>query len=161
MFYKYASKEMFTLKGLELLFVFLFCLGKLYTLIYCRHFRTYCGAQCLIEVIRSSGEEMWCIDAYQIPYYSRGIEEAKQTHPRFADWMQDNIHCAPRISSKMATIDECIEFALKNIGLWWRYGVSRHCDEWKYIIIGRIFESEIRFYLVCLPYWIFVRLNLT
>jgi hypothetical protein len=34
-------------------------------------------------------------------------------------------------------------FALKNIGLWWRYGISRHCDEWKYIIIGRIFESEI------------------
>jgi hypothetical protein len=52
-------------------------------------------------------------------------------------------HCAPWISSKMATIDECIEFALKNIGLWWRYGISRHCDEWKYIIIGRIFESEI------------------
>jgi hypothetical protein len=26
-----------------------------------------------------------------------------------------------RISSKMATIDECIEFVLKNIGLWWRY----------------------------------------
>jgi hypothetical protein len=49
-------------------------------------------------------------------------------------------HCAPRISSKMATIDE---FALKNIGLWWKYGISRHCDEWKYIIIGRIFESEI------------------
>ena len=43
----------------------------------------------------------------------------------------------------MATIDECIEFALKNIGLWWRYGIGRHCDEWKYIIIGRIFESEI------------------
>jgi hypothetical protein len=42
--------------------------------------------------------------------------------------------------SKMATIDE---FALKNIGLWWRYGISRHCDEWKYFIIGRIFESEI------------------
>ena len=40
----------------------------------------------------------------------------------------------------MATIDE---FVLKNIGLWWRYGISRHCDEWKYIIIGRIFESEI------------------
>jgi hypothetical protein len=39
-------------------------------------------------------------------------------------------HCAPRISSTMATIDE---FALKNIGLWWRYGISRHCDEWKYI----------------------------
>jgi hypothetical protein len=32
---------------------------------------------------------------------------------------------------------------LKNIGLWWRYGINRHCDEWKYIIIGRIFESEI------------------
>jgi hypothetical protein len=31
----------------------------------------------------------------------------------------------------------------KNIGLWWRYGIGRHCDEWKYIIIGRIFESEI------------------
>ena len=43
----------------------------------------------------------------------------------------------------MATIDECIEFALKNIGLWWRYGISRHCDEWKYIIIGRIFVSGI------------------
>ena len=40
----------------------------------------------------------------------------------------------------MATIDE---FVLKNVGLWWRYGISRHCDEWKYIIIGRIFESEI------------------
>ena len=40
----------------------------------------------------------------------------------------------------MATIDE---FALKNIGLWWRYGISRHCDEWKCFIIGRIFESEI------------------
>jgi hypothetical protein len=25
--------------------------------------------------------------AYQIPYYSRGIEEAKRTHPRFADWV--------------------------------------------------------------------------
>jgi hypothetical protein len=44
---------------------------------------------------------------------------------------------------KMATIDECIEFTLKNIGLWWRYGISRHCGEGKYIIIGRIFESEI------------------
>jgi hypothetical protein len=40
----------------------------------------------------------------------------------------------------MATI---YEFVLKNIGLWWRYGISRHCDEWKYFIIGRIFESEI------------------
>ena len=36
-------------------------------------------------------------------------------------------HCAPRISSTMATIDE---FVLKNIGLWWRYGISRSCDEW-------------------------------
>jgi hypothetical protein len=40
----------------------------------------------------------------------------------------------------MATIDE---FALRNIGLWWKYGISRHCDEWKYIIIGRIFERKI------------------
>jgi hypothetical protein len=55
------------------------------------------GAQCLIEVIRSSGEKMWRVDAYI------------------------------------------------KIGLWWRYGISRHCDEWKYIIIGRIFESEIIF----------------
>ena len=52
-------------------------------------------------------------------------------------------HGAPRINSKMATIDECIGFALKNIGLWWRYRISQHCDEWKYIIIGRIFKSEI------------------
>jgi hypothetical protein len=40
----------------------------------------------------------------------------------------------------MAKIDE---FVLKNIGFWWRYGISRHYDEWKYIIIGRIFKSEI------------------
>jgi hypothetical protein len=40
----------------------------------------------LIEVIPSSGEEMWRIDAYQIPYYSRGIEGEKRTHSRFADW---------------------------------------------------------------------------
>jgi hypothetical protein len=46
------------------------------------------GAQCLIEVIRSSGEEMWSVDAYQIPYYSRGIEGEKRTHPRFADWQR-------------------------------------------------------------------------
>jgi hypothetical protein len=43
------------------------------------------GMQCLIEVIRSSGKKMWRVDAYQIPYYSRGIEEAKRTDPRFAD----------------------------------------------------------------------------
>jgi hypothetical protein len=49
------------------------------------------GAQCLIEVIRSSSEEMWRVDAYQILYYSRGIEEAKRTHPRFADWDTDCI----------------------------------------------------------------------
>ena len=30
------------------------------------------GAQCLIEVIRSFGDEMRRIDAYKIPYYSRG-----------------------------------------------------------------------------------------
>jgi hypothetical protein len=47
------------------------------------------GAQCLIEVIRSSGEEMWRVDAYQISYYSRGIEGEKRTHPwvtRFASY---------------------------------------------------------------------------
>ena len=100
---------------------------------------------------------MWRVDAYRIPYYSRGIEGEKRNHPQFADiWCastrhisspEDRIssikHCAPRISSKMATIDDCIEFALKNIGLWWRYRISRHCDEWKYVIIGWIFESEI------------------
>jgi hypothetical protein len=53
------------------------------------------GAQCLIEVIRSSGEEMWRVDAYQIPYYSRGIEEAKRTHPRFADWELSMIRSCP------------------------------------------------------------------
>ena len=42
----------------------------------------------------------------------------------------------------MATFDECVDFSLKNSRLWWRYGISRRCDEWKYIIIGRIFESE-------------------
>jgi hypothetical protein len=45
------------------------------------------GAQCLIEVIRSSGEDMWRVDAYQIPYYIRDIEGEKWTHPRFADWI--------------------------------------------------------------------------
>jgi hypothetical protein len=62
------------------------------------------------------------------------------SHFSSEDRMTSIKHCARRISSKMATIDE---FVLKNIGLWWRYGISRHCDEWKYIIIGRIFESEI------------------
>ena len=44
-----------------------------------------CDAQCLIEVIRSSGEEMRGVDAYQIPYYKRGVGEEKRTHLRFAD----------------------------------------------------------------------------
>jgi hypothetical protein len=48
-------------------------------------FTSIIGDECLIEVIRSSGEEMWRVDAYQIPYYSRGIEGEKRTHPRFAD----------------------------------------------------------------------------
>jgi hypothetical protein len=53
-----------------------------------RHeFPMSCGAQCLIEVIRSSSEEMWRVGAYEIPYYSRGIEGEKRTHPRFADWI--------------------------------------------------------------------------
>jgi hypothetical protein len=29
--------------------------------------------QCLIEVIGSSGEEMWRVDAYEIPYYSQAM----------------------------------------------------------------------------------------
>jgi hypothetical protein len=41
----------------------------------------------LNEVIRISGEEMWRVDAYQIPYYSRGIEGEKRTGPRFVDWL--------------------------------------------------------------------------
>jgi hypothetical protein len=81
--------------------------SKLYTLIYCRHFRTY--SRCAM------------FDWSDTVFRRRNVTR----------------------SSKMATIDECIEFALKNIGLWWRYGFCRHCDEWKYIIIGRIFESEI------------------
>jgi hypothetical protein len=40
----------------------------------------------LIEVLRSSGEEMWRVDAYQILYYSRGIEGEKRTHPWFAEF---------------------------------------------------------------------------
>jgi hypothetical protein len=40
-----------------------------------------------MEVIRSSGEEIWRVDTFQISYYSPGIEEAKRTHPRFADWL--------------------------------------------------------------------------
>ena len=59
--------------------------SKLYTLTIVAILELIRGAQCLIEVIRSSGEEMWRVDAYQIPYYSRGIEEAKWNHPRFAD----------------------------------------------------------------------------
>ena len=50
------------------------------------------GAQCLIEVIWSSGEEMWRVDAYQIRYYSRGIEGEKRTHPRFVDWLLRVLH---------------------------------------------------------------------
>ena len=50
------------------------------------------GAQCLIEVIRSSGEEMWRVDAYQIPYYSRGIGGEKRTHPRLADCLKYTIY---------------------------------------------------------------------
>ena len=82
--------------------------------------------------------------ASSIPRLWYGIWYASTRHISLSEDRITSIkHCAPRISSKMATIDECIEFALKNIGLWWRYAISRHCDKWKYIIIGRIFESEI------------------
>ena len=46
------------------------------------------GSGCHYNSIRSSGEEMWHVDAYQILYYSRGIEKAKRTRPRFADWAE-------------------------------------------------------------------------
>jgi hypothetical protein len=39
--------------------------------------------------------------------------------------------------------DTVIDLIVEGRNRWWRYGISRHCDEWKYIIIGRIFESEI------------------
>jgi hypothetical protein len=68
----------------------------------------------LIEVIRSSGEEMWRVDAYQIPYYSRSIEGEKRTHPRFADcknYITSNLywflpvepHCAERLKPGNST----------------------------------------------------------
>ena len=86
----------------------------------------------------------WVRFASSIPRLYYGFWYASTRHISSPEDRITSIkHCAPRISSKMATIVECIEFALENIGLWWRYGFSRHCDEWKYIIIGRIFESEI------------------
>jgi hypothetical protein len=73
-------------------------------------------------------------------------------HPRFESFWRYGFYSRVIValhSSQLRLIpylhhtSSCIEFALKNIGLWWRYRISRHCDEWKYIIIGRIFESEI------------------
>ena len=86
----------------------------------------------------------WVRFSPSIPRLFYGIWYASTRHISSPEERITSIkQCAPRISSKMATIDECIEFALKNIGLWWRYGISRHCDEWTYTIIGRIFVSEI------------------
>ena len=83
----------------------------------------------------------WVRYSPSIPRLQYGIWYASTRHISSPEDRITSIkHCAPPISSKMATIDE---FVLKNIGLWWRYGISRYCDEWKYIIIGRIFESEI------------------
>jgi hypothetical protein len=65
------------------------------------------GAQCLIEVIRSSDEEMWRVDAYQIPYYSRGIEGEKRTHPRFADRLNRLSFSIQSCRSCYATLHLC------------------------------------------------------
>jgi hypothetical protein len=78
------------------------------------------GAQCLIEMIRSSGEEMWRVDAYQIPYYSRGIEGEKRTHPRFAYWPVISQISESSSNGSYRNTDE----------VWWRYGISRSCDKW-------------------------------
>ena len=90
-----------------------------YTLIYCRHFRTYSRCAMLIEVIRSSGEEMWRVDAYQIPYYSRGIEEAKRTHPRFADCLGDIscvcLACLVQQNLKQSTTTRVLHWKKKKI----------------------------------------------
>ena len=53
--------------------------SKLYTLIYCRHFRTY--SRC--AMFDWSGTVFRRRNVTRRPYYS--IEEAKRTHPRFAD----------------------------------------------------------------------------
>jgi hypothetical protein len=75
------------------------------------------GAQCLIEVIRSSGEEMWRVDAYQIPYYSRGIEI-----------FESEIILIPP-SWKIS--ESSSNGSYRNTDeVWWRYGISRSCDEW-------------------------------
>ena len=77
--------------------------SKLYTLIYCRHFRTY--SRCAMfdwsdTVFRRSNVTRRRIsntvlqprywgseaDSPEVCRLSRGIEEAKRIHPRFADW---------------------------------------------------------------------------
>ena len=55
-------------------------------LIYFRHFRTYSRCAMFDWSDTVFLRRMWPVDAYQIPYYSRGIEGEKRTHPRFADW---------------------------------------------------------------------------
>ena len=54
---------------------------------------------------------MWRIDAYQIPYYSRGIEGEKRTHPRFVDcrniYQNSMDHGARRLKYKYVEITEC------------------------------------------------------
>jgi hypothetical protein len=87
------------------------------------------GAQCLIEVIRSSGEEMWRVDAYQILYYSRGIEGEKRTHSRFADWTMES----SSNGSYRNTDEVC-----------WRYGISRSCDECRIVVPYEISKVNFR-----------------
>jgi hypothetical protein len=89
----------------------------------------------LIKVILSSGEEMWRVDAYQIPYYNRGIEEAKRAHAMFADcWVASFVY-----NENILLLDEYSKvFESSSNGsyrntdeVWWRYRISRSCDEWR------------------------------
>ena len=62
------------------------------------------GAQCLIEVIRSSGEEMWRVDAYQILTWiilpplsalslDEGLNALSGKNPSVAGWFSRPIKC--------------------------------------------------------------------
>jgi hypothetical protein len=65
------------------------------------------GAQCLIEVIGSSGEEMWRVDAYQIPYYSWGIEGEKRTMSKLDSYSSRSHFFKLPLTNMVATSDSC------------------------------------------------------
>jgi hypothetical protein len=76
---------------------------------------------------------MWRVDAYQIPYYSRGIEGEKRTHPRFADWPRpyyDSSHWNYFRKSYLLYWIFPKVVPRNTDEVWWRYGISRSCDEW-------------------------------